>query len=116
MRHQVAGRHLNRPTGHRMALYRNLVKDLLRHGRIQTTLAKAKESKGLVDKIITYGKKGTLHHRRLALAAIPNSRAVGKVFDVLGPRYNERAGGYTRVIRVGSRKGDAAPLAQLELV
>lgn len=116
MRHQVAGRHLNRPTGHRMALYRNLVKDLLRHGRIQTTLAKAKESKGLADKIITYGKKGTLSHRRRALAFVNDKDVIEKVFGELRERYAERSGGYTRVLKLGPRQGDGAPMAILELV
>ena len=116
MRHRVSRRKLGRPTDQRENLLRSLVTSLIIHEKLVTTVTRAKEARILCEKVITYGKKGTLHHRRLALAALPNSRAVGKVFDVLGPRYNERAGGYTRVIRVGARKGDAAPLAQLELV
>ncbi|MQF64845.1 50S ribosomal protein L17 [SAR202 cluster bacterium AC-409-J13_OGT_754m] len=116
VRHRVAGRKLGRPTGERVALLRSLVTSLIIHEKLVTTVTRAKEARILCEKMITFGKKGTLHHRRLALSEISNSRVVGKVFDVLGPRYLERAGGYTRVIRLASRKGDAAPLAQLELV
>ena len=116
MRHRVAGRHLNRSTGHRLALYRNLVKDLLRHERIQTTQAKAKEAKGLADKIITYGKKGTLSRRRMALAFVNDNDVIEKVFGELSERYAERSGGYTRVLKLGPRQGDGAPMAILELV
>jgi large subunit ribosomal protein L17 len=93
-----------------------MVGDLVRHERITTTEAKAKEARSFTEKMITYGKKGTLHHRRLATAKIPNKTVVKKVFDDLAPRYSNRAGGYTRIIKLGRRKGDAAPLAQLELV
>ncbi len=116
MRHRVAGRHLNRPTGHRMALYRNQVRDLLRHERIRTTVAKAKEVQGLADKMITYGKKGTLSHRRSALAFVQDDSIVGKVFGELSERYADRSGGYTRVLKLGPRQGDGAPMAILELV
>ena len=116
MRHKVSGRHLNRSTGHRLALYRNLVKDLLRHERIQTTQAKAKEAKSLADKIITHGKKGTLSHRRLALAFVNDKDVIDKVFGELSERYAERSGGYTRVLKLGPRQGDGAPMAILELV
>jgi large subunit ribosomal protein L17 len=116
MRHKVAGRKLSRPTGQRMALLRSLAAELLLHERIVTTEAKAKEARCVAEKMITHGKKGTLHHRRLALAAIPNSRVVAKVFDSLAERYADRAGGYTRMIKLPPRKGDAAPQAQLELV
>ena len=116
MRHRLAGRHLNRPTGHRMALYRNLVRDLVRNERIRTTEAKAKEAQGLADKLITYGKKGTLSHRRKALAFVPDKDVVKKVFDDLSQRYAQRSGGYTRVLKLGPRQGDGAPMAILELV
>ena len=116
MRHRVAGKHLNRPTAQRQALYRGLVRDLLLHERIQTTEAKAKEVRGMVDRVITYGKKGTLHHRRLALAYLPDKDVVSKVFTDLAPRYAERPGGYTRVLKLGPRPGDGAPMALLELV
>ena len=116
MRHRVAGRKLSRPTGHRMALYRNLVTDLLRYERIVTTEAKAKEVRGLAEKMITLGKDGRLHARRQALAFIIGKKVVEKVFAEIGPRYAERAGGYTRLAKLGPRLGDGAPMAQLELV
>ncbi len=116
MRHRVAGRHLSRPTGHRKALYRNLVTDLLRHERIQTTEAKAKEVRGLADKVIGLGKKGSLSHKRMALAIVSDKDVVGKVFGELSERYADRPGGYTRVLKVGPRQGDGAPMAILELV
>ncbi len=116
MRHRVAGRHLSRPPDQRKALYRSLVRDVLIHERIRTTVAKAKEVRGLVDRMITYGKKGTLNHRRLALAFVPDKDVVAKVFDELSTRYAERPGGYSRVLKLGPRKGDGAPMAILELV
>ena len=116
MRHRVAGRKLSRPTGHRMALYRNLVTDLLRYERIVTTEAKAKEAQPLAEKIITLGRQGTLHARRQALSFVGDKKVVEKVFAEIGPRYAERAGGYTRLAKLGPRLGDGAPMAQLELV
>jgi len=116
VRHRVAGRRLSRSTGQRKALYRGLVRDLLLHERIQTTEAKAKEARGLADRIITYGKKGTLNHRRLALAFVPDKDVVAKVFDDLSQRYAERPGGYTRILKLGPRRGDGAPMVILELV
>ncbi|MEE8443000.1 MAG: 50S ribosomal protein L17 [Dehalococcoidia bacterium] len=116
MRHRVAGRRLNRSMSQRKALYRGLVRDLLLHERIKTTEAKAKEARGLADRIITYGKKGTLNHRRLALAFVPDKHVVAKVFDDLSQRYAERPGGYTRILKVGPRNGDGAPIVILELV
>ena len=116
MRHKVSGRHLSRPSGHRKALYRNLVRDLLLRERIRTTLPKAKEVRSMAEKVITYGKKGELHHRRLALAFVTDKDVVAKVFDDLSERYAERPGGYTRVLKLGPRKGDGAPMAILELV
>ena len=116
MRHRVAGRTLGRPTDHRLALYRNLVTDLLRLERIRTTEPKAKEIRALAEKIISHGKKGTLHHRRQALSFVYDPKVVKKVFDDLAPRYAERPGGYTRIIKLGPRKGDAAPMAIIELV
>ena len=116
MRHHVAGRRLSRSTDQRMALYRGLVRDLLIHERIQTTEAKAKETRGLAERIITYGKKGTLNHRRLALAFVRDKDVVAKVFDDLSQRYADRAGGYTRVLKLVPRQGDGAPMAILELV
>jgi len=116
MRHRLAGRHLNRRPDQRKALYRGLIRDVLLHERIQTTEAKAKEVRGMVERIITYGKKGGLHHRRLALAKVPDKRAISKAFDDLSQRYSERPGGYTRVLKLGRRTGDGAPMAILELV
>ena len=102
--------------GHRRALYRNLVRDLLRNERIRTTDAKAKEVRGLAEKIITHGKKGTLHDRRMVLAFVPDKAVVEKVFDELSQRYQDRPGGYCRIVKVGPRKGDAAPISILELL
>lgn len=116
MRHRVAGRKLSRATDHRMALYRNLVTDLLRYEKIVTTEAKAKETRPLVEKVITLGKKGNLHARRQALAFVYDTKVVDKIFTELGPRYSSRQGGYTRVVKLGPRSGDGAPMAQLELV
>lgn len=116
MRHRVAGRRLSRASGHRMALYRNLVADLLRYEKIVTTEAKAKEVSPLAEKMITWGKQGSLHARRQALSFVVDKKVVDKVFGELGPRYADRAGGYTRLVRVGPRLGDGAPMAQLELV
>jgi large subunit ribosomal protein L17 len=116
MRHRVAGRKLSRSTGHRRALYRNLVTDLLRYEKIVTTEAKAKEVRSVAEKMITLGKKGSLHARRQALAFVLDKGVVEKVFDDIGPRYEERQGGYTRILRLGPRLGDGAPMVQLELV
>jgi len=116
MRHAVAGRKLNRPTGHRLALYRNLVTDLLRYERLTTTVAKARANRPIAEKVLTLGKTDSVHHRRLAAAQLFDAKIVQKLFDVLGPRFNERPGGYTRVIRLGRRLGDAAEIAVIELV
>ncbi|MBI2885831.1 MAG: 50S ribosomal protein L17 [Chloroflexi bacterium] len=116
MRHSVDGRKLSRHTGPRMALYRNLVADLVRHEKIRTTEAKAKEAQSMAERIITLGKRGDLHARRQALAFVEDTAVIDKVFHVLAPRFSERPGGYTRIVKVGIRKGDAAPLVQLELV
>ena len=99
-----------------MALYKGLVGDLIRHEKIRTTEAKAKETRGMAERIITLGKRGDLQARRRALAFITDSALVDKVFHVLAPRYTERPGGYTRITKIGVRKGDAAPLVQLEFV
>ena len=116
MRHGVSGRRLSRPTGHRMLMYRTQVTDLIRHERIHTTEAKAKEVQGMVEKVITLGKKGTLNHRRQALGFVTDENMVRKVFDELAQRYANRAGGYTRVMRMEPRKGDGASMALLELI
>ena len=116
MRHRVAGRHLSRPTDHRLALYRNLITELFRYEKITTTEAKAKEIKGQAEKLITLGKRGDLHARRLATTRVYGQQIVDKLFHVIAPRYTERAGGYTRVIKLGPRLGDGAQMAQIELV
>lgn len=116
MRHRYAGRKLSRPTGHRLLMLRGLVTDLLRYERVTTTEAKAKEVRRLAERVITYGRKGDLHHRRMALALLTDKAVVRKLFDELGPRYQERTGGYTRLVRLGPRRGDAAPMAVVELV
>jgi len=116
MRHGVAGRKLSRPTSQRVLMYRTQVTDLIRHGRIRTTEAKAKELQGMVEKVITLGKKGTLNHRRRALAFVTDEAIVRKVFDDLAERYASRAGGYTRVLKMEPRKGDGASMALLELI
>ena len=116
MRHQVAGRRLSRSSGHRKALYRNLVTSLLKHGKITTTEAKAKEVRGLAEKMITTGKSGSLHSYRQALSYILEKSVVEKLFTELAPRYAERPGGYTRIVKLGPRLGDNAPMVQLELV
>ncbi len=116
MRHRVAGRKLSRPTGHRVAMYRNLVTDLLRYEKIVTTEAKAKEVRGMAEKIITLGKNGNLPARRRALSFVNDKKVVAKLFDELGPRYATRTGGYTRIIKLQPRIGDGAPMARLELV
>lgn len=116
MRHRVAGRRLSRRTGHRLSLYTNLTCELLQHERIVTTEAKAKEVRGIAEKVITLGKAGNLHARRQALAAIGSKKAVDKLFEDIGPRYADRSGGYIRILKLGPRPGDAAPMAILELV
>ncbi len=116
MRHKVAGRKLGRSTAHRRALYRNLVTDLLGYEKIVTTEAKAKEVRGLAEKMITLGKKGGLHSRRQALSFIIDKTVVEKVFDEMAERYAERPGGYTRTVKLGPRLGDGASMVKLELV
>lgn len=116
MRHKIAGRKLGRYTGHRMLLYRNLVTELLKHEKLVTTEAKAKEMRGFTEKMITLGKEGSLASRRRALAFILDSKIVDKVFSELAPRYKERSGGYTRLYKLGQRVGDGAPVARVELV
>ena len=116
MRHQVAKGKLSRPTAHRIAMLRTTVTDLLRHEVIQTTEAKAREVRRLAEKVITRGKKGTLHDRRLAAAFLTDDSIVKKVFDELARRYESRPGGYTRLTKLGNRKGDAAPMSIVELL
>ena len=114
--HRVAGRKLGRYRDQRVALLRGLVAELKPHERIPTTLAKAKATRIVAEKLITHGKKGTLHHRRLALSQIPNKKVVKKVFDDLSERFAERPGGYTRITKLGPRQGDGAQMAVIELV
>jgi large subunit ribosomal protein L17 len=116
MRHNVAGKSLGRATGHRRALYRNLVTSLLAREKIVTTEAKAKEVRRLTEQMITLGKKSGLHSYRQALAFIIDKKITEKIFSELGPRYQDRTGGYTRITKLESRLGDNAPMVQLELV
>jgi large subunit ribosomal protein L17 len=116
MRHQKSGRKLNRSASHRWALMRNLVTALLREEKIKTTDAKAKELRRWADRVISLGKQGTLHARRQALAIVQDKAVVRKLFDSLGPRFKDRPGGYTRIVKIGIRRGDAAPLSVIELV
>ena len=116
MRHRVAGRKLGRATGHRWALYRNLVTDLLKREKIITTEVKAKEASGLAEKMITLGKKSGLNSYRQALSFIMDKKVTEKVFAELAPRYRERPGGYTRIVKLEPRLGDGAPMVQLKLV
>lgn len=116
MRHRLGGRKLNRPTDQRMALLRGLVKDLVQHERVRTTEAKAREVRSLAEKMITLGKRGDLHSRRQALQFLNDPGSVKKIFDTIAPRYAGRSGGYTRIVKIGPRKGDGAPMAQLELL
>jgi large subunit ribosomal protein L17 len=124
MRHRVAHRKLGRTTEHRIALLRNQAGALLRHERIETTVPKAKELRPFVERIITLAKRGIaageagrlLHARRMVLEDIPDQEVVRKLFDTIAPRFAERPGGYTRILKIGYRRGDSAPLAQMELV
>lgn len=116
MRHGVCGRKLNKTTSHRSAMFRNMVTSLLRHERIYTTIPKAKELRRWADWMITLGKRGDLHARRQAMSLIGQKTAVYKLFHELAPRYQNRAGGYTRILKVGFRRGDAAPMCMIELI
>jgi len=116
MNHRKTGRKLGRSGAHRKSLFRNMVTSLLDHEQIQTTDAKAKELRGVAEKMITLGKRGTLHARRQALQTIRSRDVTAKLFSELADRYRERPGGYTRVIKLGQRAGDAAPMAIIELV
>ena len=116
MRHQKAGRKLGRETSHRLAMFRNMVTSLLEHERIETTEQKAKEVKRLADKMVTLGKRGDLHARRQAMQIIRTETVGKKLFDEIAPRFKDRAGGYTRIIKIGRRLGDNALVVVLELV
>jgi large subunit ribosomal protein L17 len=116
MRHKRAGSKLGRLTAHRWALFRNQLTSLVQHERITTTVAKAKALRPLADHLVTLGKRENLHARRQALALVPDTVAVRKLFDTVAARFADRRGGYTRIIRAGQRQGDGAPLAILEFV
>lgn len=117
MRHQYSGRKLNRTAAHRKMLFRNLVTALFEHERIETTVIKAKEARSLAEKLITFAKRGDLHARRMAARKVNDPAVLQKLFEEIGPRYAERPGGYTRILRLsGNRKGDNAEMAILELV
>jgi len=116
MRHQKRGRKLGRDSAHRKALYANLTAELIQHGRIRTTLAKAKEVRPVAEQMITLGKRGDLHARRQAVAFLRQKPVVMSLFEDIAPRYAERPGGYTRIIKLGPRLGDAAEMAYIELV
>ena len=116
MRHRKAGRKLGRDRDHRRALYANLAAALFEHGRIKTTEAKAKEVRPIAEEMITLGKRGDLHAHRQAVAFLRSKAVAHKLFAEIAPRFAERPGGYTRIVKIGPRKGDAAEMAYLELV
>ena len=116
MRHRQAGRKLNRTSSHRKSLFKNMSQALIKHEQIITTLPKAKELKSVVEKLITLGKNGSMHCRRLAFNQLRDKETVTKLFDTIATRYADRKGGYTRVLKAGFRYGDSAPMAVIELV
>ena len=116
MRHRVAFRKLNRTSEHRLAMLRNMVTSLIEHDRIRTTVPKAKELRRVADKMVTLAKDGSLHARRRAARVVRDRGTLNKLFEQLGPRYTQREGGYTRVIKCGNRYGDWAPMAYIEFV
>ncbi len=116
MRHGMSGRKFNRTKAHRRALLANLANALLKHEQITTTLPKAKDLRPYTERLITLGKRGTLHARRQAIAILRDDKVVAKLFSVLSERYKDRSGGYTRVVKAGFRHGDAAPMGVIELV
>jgi large subunit ribosomal protein L17 len=116
MRHRKSGRHLNRDSSHRKAMFRNMACSLLEHEVIKTTVPKAKELKRVAEPLITLAKSDSVANRRLAFSRTGSKAVVGKLFSELGPRYQERPGGYTRILKCGFRTGDAAPMAFVELV
>lgn len=116
MRHRVSGRHFGRTANQRKALLRGLLASLIKYERIETTVAKAKAVKELADRLVTFGKRGDLHSRRLALSYLPNKELVRKLFTEIAPRFADRNGGYVRVVRTGFRIKDSAPMAILEFV
>ena len=116
MRHRKSGRQLNRNSSHRQAMFRNMAASLIEHEVIKTTLPKAKELRRIAEPLITLAKEDSVANRRLAFSRTRNKAAVGKLFSELGPRYEARPGGYTRILKCGYRAGDAAPMAYIELV
>ena len=116
MRHRVSGRKFDRPTGARLALFRGLVRELILHERITTTVPRAKEVRPMAEKMITLGKDGSVHARRQALRFVTDKDLIAKLFGDIAPRYATRPGGYTRIVKVGKRLGDGADMAILELV
>ena len=116
MRHRLEGRKFGREADARRLMMRNLVKSMVEHGEINTTLPKAKEMRRYVERLITYGKKDTVHSRRLAYSFLGDRDLVKKLFDELGPAFTDRNGGYTRVLKAGFRKGDSAPMAIIQFV
>lgn len=116
MRHRKAGRHLNRTSSHREAMFRNMSASLFRHELIKTTLPKAKELRRIAEPLITLAKIDSVHTRRLAFARLRDKEIIGKLFVELGPRYQDRPGGYLRILKCGYRASDAAPMAYVELV
>ena len=116
MRHRKSGRQLNRNSSHRKAMFRNMASSLVKHGVIKTTVAKAKELRMVVEPLITLAKTDSVANRRLAFARTQDKEVVGLLFSELGPRYQERPGGYTRILKCGYRTGDKAPMAYVELV
>ena len=117
MRHRMSGRKLNRTSSHRKALFGNMAAALIKHEQIKTTLPKAKELRGIVDRLITLGKRGDLHARRIAISRLHGDKELAdKLFSSLAERYKDRPGGYTRVLRAGFRYGDSAPMVIIELV
>ena len=116
MRHRKSGRHLNRTSAHRQAMFRNMAASLIEHELIKTTATKAKALRPVIEPLITLAKQDTVANRRLAFARIRSNAAVAKLFVELGPRYQDRPGGYTRILKCGRRAGDAAPMAYIELV
>ena len=116
MRHHRSGKKLGRDSAHRKALYANLTASLIEHGRIRTTETKAKAVRPIAEKIVTLGREGTIHARRQVLAYIRSQEVTHKLFSEVAPRFNDRPGGYTRIVKLGPRQGDSAPMAYLELV
>ena len=116
MRHQRSGKKLGRDSAHRKALYSNLAGALIEHGRIRTTVTKAKAVRPLAEQMITLGRRGDIHSRRQALAFLRSQDVVFKLFSEVGPRFKDRAGGYSRIVKIGHRPGDAAEMVYLELV